>query len=92
MSRIRELLLQRGVNPKTSALLELFPNDTSFQYGIVATADGHLFQFGYDYLHKSEAAGDFTEWRDCSTNPPVICSRAEMEAGFQVARGEHGAR
>jgi hypothetical protein len=91
-SRIRELLRQRGIEPATSALVQFFPDDTSFQYAILATNDGRLFQFGFDYLHRSEADGYFAEWRDCSVSPPVICSDAEIEAAFRVARGENRAR
>ncbi|SRR5258706_16295689 len=91
-SRIRELLRERGIEPTMSALLEFFPDDTSFQYGVLATADGRLFQFGFDYLHRTEAEGTFTEWRDCSASPPVICSDADIEAAFRIARGENGAR
>jgi hypothetical protein len=91
-SRIRDLLQERGIEPTTSALVQFFPDDASFQYGVLATADGRVFEFGFDYLHSSERAGIFAEWRDCSTSPPVICSDADIEAGFRIARGESRAR
>src|SRR5215471_15496291 len=87
-SRIRELLLERGIEPARSALVEFFPDDTSFDFGVVATADGRLFQFGYDYLHASQGDGVFTQWRDCSGCPPAICSDEAVTAAFRVARGE----
>jgi hypothetical protein len=91
-SRIRDLLRERGIEPTMSALIELFPDDVSFQYGVLATADGRVFQFGFDYLRRSEGDGIFTEWRDCSASPPDFCSDADIEAGFKLARGENTAR
>ena len=91
-SRIRELLRERGIEPTMSALVEFFPDDASFQYGVLATADGRLFQFGFDYLHRSERDGIVAEWRDCSASPPVSCSDADIKAAFRIARGEKRVR
>ena len=91
-TRIRGLLRERGVEPSKSALLGFFPDDTSFKYGVLATADGRVYEFGFDYLHRSEAEDDFSEWRDCSHSLPAICSDADIEAAFKVARGENRAR
>jgi len=75
-----------------SALIEFFPDDASFQYGVLATADGRVFQFGFDYLHRFEGDGIFTEWRDCSAAPPAICSDEDIEVAFRIARNENRAR
>jgi hypothetical protein len=91
-SRIRALVRERGIEPARSALVEFFSDDTSFKYGVLATNNGRLFQFGFDYLHRSEAEGYFAEWRDCSASPPAICSDADIEAAFRIASGEDSAR
>jgi hypothetical protein len=66
-SRLRELLRGRGIDPTRAVLAECFPDDTAFEFGIVVSADGSVFQFGFDYLHSSIADGVFTEWEDLST-------------------------
>jgi hypothetical protein len=62
--RLRELLTQRGVNPSTSILVECFPDDNSFQFGILIAQSSKIIQFGFDYLHRSIAEGQFSEWED----------------------------
>ena len=62
--RTRQLLEERGVSPSTSILATSFPDDTSFEFGVVVTSDGRVYQFGLDYLHKPVEEGVFTEWVD----------------------------
>ena len=62
--RTRELLAERGVSPATSILATSFPDDSSFEFGVVVTSDRRVYQFGLDYLHKPVERGTFTEWID----------------------------
>ena len=65
-SRLRDLFRDRGVNPYQAVLAECFPDDTSFEFGIVVSLGGSVVQFGFDYLNRS-ADGIFTEWVDLTT-------------------------
>jgi hypothetical protein len=66
--RIRELLIDRGINPASSALIVSFPDDVAYEYGVIVTADGRIIQYGFDYLHRSEAEGVFEEWNDITSS------------------------
>lgn len=67
-SRLRDLLRSRGVDPAHAVLAECYPDDNSFEFGIVISAGGSVFQFGFDYLHKPISDGVFTEWEDLTTS------------------------
>jgi len=62
--RARELLQERGISSATSILATSFPDDTSFEFGVVVTDDRRVYQFGLDYIHKPVEQGVFTEWVD----------------------------
>jgi len=62
--RARELLEERGISSATSILATSFPDDASFEFGVVVTDDRRVYQFGLDYLHKPVEQGVFTEWVD----------------------------
>ena len=62
--RTRELLEERGISPANSILATSFPDDTSFEFGVIVTNDHRVYQFGLDYLHKPVEQGVFTEWVD----------------------------
>jgi hypothetical protein len=66
-SRLRDLFRARAVNPERAVLATCFPDDTSFEFGIVVSPGGSVFQFGFDYLNKPVAEGVFTEWEDLTT-------------------------
>jgi hypothetical protein len=61
---IRRELTNKGLDPGTLALATSFPDDRRFEYGIVVTPEGHVFQYGYDYLDTEPGEGTFTEWSD----------------------------
>jgi hypothetical protein len=63
-TRTRHLLEERGISPSTSILATSFPDDTSFEFGVIVTSDGRVYQFGFEYLGKSVEQGVFTEWVD----------------------------
>ena len=88
-SRLRELLIERGLEPKKVALVAFFPDDIQYEYGVVVTADRRIYQFGFDYLHVGVAQGTFREWREFTGQPvPHPCGTQHVELGFKVARGE----
>jgi hypothetical protein len=88
-SRVRQLLLERELDPASLALVASFPDDVQYEYGVVVTADGRIYQFGLDYLHVDVALGTFKEWRDFTGQPaPHPCSTQQLEIGLKVARGE----
>jgi len=78
--RIRELLALRGVEPSTTWLAQFFPDDNSFEFGVVLTEDGLVFQFGYDYLHRDPGTGEFTEFEDWTSTWQISFYSAEIAA------------
>ena len=87
--RLRQLLVERGVEPSSSALLASFPDDVQFQYGVIVTADASVYQFGYSFANVGVESGTFTEWRNFTSEaPPHPCGTDHVEIGVKVARGE----
>ena len=66
-ARLRKLLSERDVDPSTSLLVECFPDDPSFEFGLVVTDDRRVFQFGFNYLNRSVENGTLTEWEDLTS-------------------------
>jgi hypothetical protein len=62
--RLRELLSARGVDPSRAWLIEMFPDDAVFEFGILITSDRRVFQFGYGYLNREVGDGELEEWVD----------------------------
>ena len=44
-SRLRDLLSQRGIHPQRAVLAECFPDDNSFEFGIIVKEDGSVFSW-----------------------------------------------
>lgn len=65
--RVRVLLSERGVDVTASILVESFPDDNSFEFGVLITQEGKIMQYGFDYLHKVISEGEFTEWNDITS-------------------------
>jgi hypothetical protein len=84
LARMRALLEERWVSASTSALATSFPDDTSFEFGIVVTSDRRIYQFGLDYLHKAVDQGVFTEWIDLTEHHASSPYRDEVCAAFAV--------
>ena len=61
---IETLLEEKGIDPKSAFLATCFPDNPSFEFGIVVASDRRVFQFGFDYLHRDVAEGAFSEWVD----------------------------
>jgi hypothetical protein len=62
--RIRELLYGRGVDPNTAVIACLFEDDVRYDFGVIVSRDGSVYQFGFDYLGRPERDGVFSEWKD----------------------------
>jgi hypothetical protein len=81
-ARLRVLLVARGIDPHSSLLAGCFPDDANFEFGILVTNDGHVFQFGLDYLHKTISEGKFSEWQDMTERyrdtPYSDCAQAAL--------------
>jgi hypothetical protein len=82
-SRLRLLLLERGVVPERVALAECFPDDNSFEFGIVVGPDASVFQFGFDYLGKDVADGVLSEWEDLTGRFQATPYRVSVEAALK---------
>ena len=61
-----------------------FPDDTSFEFGVVVTKDRRVYQFGLDYLHKRVEQGTFTEWLDLTEGYASSPYREEVAAAFDL--------
>jgi hypothetical protein len=61
---LRRLLADRGIDSGTSVLVELFSDDREFEYGIVVTRDGAVFQFGLDCMDRMPEDAELIEWID----------------------------
>ena len=62
--RIHRLLEQRGLDPFTIALVDSERGSDDYEEGIVATADGRVYRYRYDWPGTSLGEGTFTEFKD----------------------------
>ena len=83
-TRLRALFREKDVEPTTSVLAECFPDDNSFEFGVVVTADGGVFQFGFDYLHRSIAEGTLSEWVDLTERHASTPYRATVAEALRL--------
>ena len=84
--RIRELFHEKGVDPKTTFLTYTYPEDYQFEYGIIVTQDGHVFQYGFDFLHKDITTGTFSEWNDITQSYTGTSHRKQIEVALKMAK------
>jgi hypothetical protein len=83
---VRRELARRGIDPQHTLVATAFPDDDRFEFGIVVTEDGHVFQYGYSYLHSTEDAGEFTEWVNETDRWQSRPNSADVSAAFEVLR------
>jgi hypothetical protein len=60
--RLRECLLEEGLDPQRTVLAICFPDDYCFEYGMVVSPEGEVFEFGFDHEDRSVEDGVFSEW------------------------------
>ena len=87
--RLRDLLIERGVSPPRAVLAECFPDDNSFEFGIVVKEDGSVFQFGFEYLKRPQAEGVFSEWEELTSRFRATPHRDSIEAALNLVKQEH---
>ncbi len=61
---MRELVRKKNIDPQSSILVESFPDDENFEFGIVVDKNGKVFEFSFDYLGKPIAQGELSEWKN----------------------------
>jgi hypothetical protein len=83
-TRLRQLLLEHGVAVETAILATSFPDDTSFEFGVVVTIDRRVYQFGLDYLHKPVEQGSLTEWVDLTERYTSSPYREEVAVALDL--------
>ena len=88
-SRLRDLLSQRGVQPQRAVLAECFPDDNSFEFGIVVKEDGSVFQFGFEYFKKEISDGILSEWEELTGRFQATPHRKSIEAALKLVQEEH---
>jgi len=81
--RLRCLLAERGIDPVTSVLVELFSDEREFEYGIVVTRDGGVFQFGLDCMGRAPDDADLIEWIDWTRTYHLAAFRGHVEAALE---------
>ena len=59
---IRRCIEEKGINSQKIIVAEWFPDDASFEFGIIITSENKVYQFGYSYMNKPEGNGYFSEW------------------------------
>src|SRR4051812_2169495 len=67
-SRLRELLVEKGLDPDEVIMAELSFDDDSLEFGLVVTPDHRVFQFDFDHLHNAIPTAEFSTWRDLTTS------------------------
>jgi len=64
--RLRILLKQNNVNPKTTILAISHEDGECFEFGILVLASGEIIQYGISYLDKQIEEAKITEWNKLS--------------------------
>lgn len=83
-SRIRELLEEKGLEINKSILVDCFPDDEDFEFGIVLTKEQTVFQFGFNYLDSPISKGAFSEWKNITNTWQTSPYRKQIELGLQM--------
>ena len=84
--RLRSLLEAKGLQPTTVTVADLFRDDTSLEFGLIVTPDHRVFQFDFDYLHKTVPTGVFSEWRDITATWQGSPYQQQVSAALRVAK------
>jgi hypothetical protein len=80
--RLRGCLREKGVEPSRSILTTCFPDDSSFEFGIVISPDRQVYEFGFEYLHKQVTEGVLREWNRTTDRWRDRPFAGEVAAGF----------
>ena len=66
--RIRSLLARKGIDPQSTILVEVFPDDYQLIFGLIVTSDDLVYQFDYNYRDTNISNGTFSKWTDLTNN------------------------
>ena len=80
--RLRRLLEERGIEPATSVLVEMFSDEREFEYGIVVTEEGSVFQFGLDRMGRSPESAELIEWIDWTRTYHLAAFRGHVDVAL----------
>jgi len=86
--RLRDLLSERGVSPPGAVLAVCFPDDNSFEFGIVVAEDRSVFQFGFEYLKRPRSEGVLSEWEDLTSRFRATPHSDSIEAALKLVAQE----
>jgi hypothetical protein len=84
--KIKKLLIGTGIDISTSVLVQIFPDDSSFEYGIIITKNKEIYEFGYDYRYKTNDAGELTEWNNLTNTYKTHNWREDIECGLAITK------
>ena len=85
---LRQVLEGRGVDPASSILVEMFSDAREFEYGIVVTREGKVFQFGLDCMGRTSESAELIEWIDWTRTYEYAAFREHVEAAKSMLSGE----
>lgn len=80
--RLRRLLEDRGIDPAKSVLVEMFSDEREFEYGIVVSAEGGVYQFGLDCLGRTPDSAELIEWIDWTRTYHLAAFRGHVAAAL----------
>jgi hypothetical protein len=88
--RIRSLLEEKGLSAATSALAYSYPEDLHFELGVLVTADGRVYQYGFDYLHQDISHGTFSEWNNLTDTYQQSPYRRKIQQALRLLKAPGG--
>ena len=88
-TRLRELLVERGVDP-ASCVLDFWTEDGGLEEGWVVTPDGRVFGFdlrygGGDLTSQTETA-TFTRWEEITANREAWYTKERVELALEIVK------
>ena len=87
--RLRSLLAERGVNVGSTILVESFPDDTDFEFGVLITQDGKVIQYGFSYIGRDVSEGELSEWNDITAQYLSTPYSESVAQGMEI-KDAHG--
>jgi hypothetical protein len=84
--RIRFLLKEKGVDPGSIIVACSYLEDLCFEYGIIVSEDGKVYQYGFDFLNKNISEGTFKEWEDITDTYHKLHHSKEIEIALQMVK------
>jgi hypothetical protein len=91
-TRLRWLLVDRGLDPQKIALATLFPDDTNMEFGIVVTAEGTVYEcdlvYGKGDITQQAATAFIADWRNRTAWWRDTPHRSEIESALRLLATE----